>query len=195
MNALAVTICTLAFAVGGCHGSSEASIKQQRRVFINDRALMDEQLQQLEQNYRTPIRDGSYWYDRKTGAWGFPGGPTSGFVHPDLDIGGALRADASHGDTGVFINGRELHRIDVQGLRRLGPVLQGRWWMDAAGNFGAEHGPWLGNIWLAARSIGALDGAHGGSAWVAYGKYGSGAIGSDASGNMFANFGDLSWPP
>jgi hypothetical protein len=61
-----------------------------------------------------------------------------------------LREDASHGDTGVFINGRQLHRVDVARLMQLGPVNKGRCWMDAQGNIGLEGQPAFGNVWVAA---------------------------------------------
>jgi hypothetical protein len=55
--------------------------------------------------------------------------------------------------TGVFINGRELHPLDVQGLQQLiGQVLPGRWWVDAQGNYGLEGGPPLGNLMVLARA-------------------------------------------
>ncbi|MEQ1504757.1 MAG: hypothetical protein ABMB14_21140, partial [Myxococcota bacterium] len=65
-------------------------------------------------------------------------------------------AEASGGGagrtTGVFINGRELHPLDVQGLTAMlgAPPLPGRWWVDAQGTFGLEgQGP-VGNVlWIA----------------------------------------------
>ncbi|HJZ67648.1 MAG TPA: hypothetical protein VKF81_05980 [Blastocatellia bacterium] len=122
----------------------------QRAVYINRTRLADQWVFALEGKYRVRIPDGSYWYDRMSGAWGVEGGPTAGFIHAGLDLGGQLRADASRGKTGVFINGRELHALDVRGLQRLGPVYRGRYWVDAQGNFGFEGGPALGNlVWLA----------------------------------------------
>ena len=100
------------------------------------------------------VPPGRYWYDSASGGAGVWGGPASAYLGPGLPLGGRLPADASGGGsgqvTGVFINGRELHPIDVQGL---GQVLQqvqpGRWWWDAAGNVGREGGPALFNFyWL-----------------------------------------------
>src|SRR6266540_1234336 len=64
-----------------------------------------------------------YWYDAMSGAWGYQGGPTAGFTLPGIRLGGMLRADASNGNTGVFINGRELHFQDVIGLRQFCQVV------------------------------------------------------------------------
>jgi hypothetical protein len=69
-----------------------------------------------------------------------------------LNIGGPLRVDASRGNTGVFINGRELHQMDVVGLQQLGPVYRGRYWVDAYGNCGFEGGPALLNLVQVARA-------------------------------------------
>ena len=119
-------------------------------IFINEQELTPQQVQALRVTYGVTGQPGHFWYDRMNGSWGFQGGPAAGIIMPGLNLGGPLRADASNGDTGVFINGRQLHRIDVQRLMQLGPVYQGRYWMDAQGNVGLEGGPPLINIWAAA---------------------------------------------
>jgi hypothetical protein len=124
-----------------------------RSVIINSQRLSDKEIENLERAYQVQIREGDYWYDRMNGSWGRRGGPTEGFIIAGLSIGGPLREDASNGDTGVFINGRHLHRVDVERLMQLGPVHQGRCWMDAQGYIGLEGQPAFGNIWVAARSL------------------------------------------
>lgn len=119
-------------------------------VIINGRRLSDQDVKTLTQTFRVQVRDGNYWYDRMTGAWGLQGGPTAGFIVAGLNLGGPMREDASHGDTGVFINGRQLHRVDVARLMQIGPVYQGRYWMDAHGNIGLEGQPAILNLWAAA---------------------------------------------
>ena len=127
-----------------------------RSVFINGVRLSDKEVEALEQIYRVRLQDGNFWYDRMTGAWGYWGGPTAGFILPNLNLGGLMPADASNGDTGVFINGRQLHMHDVMRLYQIVPVvLPGRYWMDAQGNCGYEGGPMLGNIWALAASTSA----------------------------------------
>jgi hypothetical protein len=172
------------------HVTSEAPITGSRGVVINGVRLSDDHVDTLEDMYHTHMRDGTYWYDRICGAWGVEGGPTLGFMQAGLDMGGPLRADASHGDTGVFINGRELHRLDVVGLRQLGPVLAGRYWVDAMGNFGFEGGMMIGNLWLLARRR-LTNGAQGGGPWAVHG--GGGVAAGDGQGALFAQFGDLTW--
>src|SRR5258705_6103519 len=70
------------------------------------------------------------------------GGPTLGFIPAGLDLGGALRADASGAtNTGVFIDGRELHPADVAGLQQITAVIPGRYWVNALGFCGYEGNP------------------------------------------------------
>ena len=174
------TILTFLILAGLVAMSSQA---QTRSVIINQVRLSDQVVLQLEQRYRVPIRDGNYWYDRNSGAWGMSGGPTAGFILPNLDVGGPLRADASNGHTGVFINGRQLHQIDVMGLLQLGPVYQGRYWMDGAGNIGVEKGPMLVNLWQLVRTANQRGG---GGAYSSYSRSGS-MFGSDGNGCLVFN--------
>lgn len=113
-----------------------------RPLRINRAVIPDEQVRRFEQQHHQVIPRGDFWYDNVSGAWGLDGGPTVGFTAPGMNLGGKLAADASGGDTGVFINGRELPVQDVAGLAQMGvPVQQGRWWVDARGNFGVEGSP------------------------------------------------------
>jgi hypothetical protein len=117
-----------------------------RNVVVNDESLSDETLARLEQTYRVRIVDAEYWYDKLSGAWGVKGGPTRGFIYSGLDLGGRLKANASGGGTQVFINGRELHPLDVSGLQRCMQVMPGRYWIQADGTGGYEGGPPLFNV-------------------------------------------------
>lgn len=123
-------------------------------VIVNGERVSQEDLDAISEQYHQQIPAGSYWYDRLTGAWGKWGGPTLGITLPGLDLGGPLSAKASHGNTGVFINHRQLPRQDVIRLRRwLGvPILRGRWWVYANGAYGREGSPFpLGNLIAIAR--------------------------------------------
>jgi hypothetical protein len=164
-----------------------------RSVVVNGEYLSDEELAQLERN-SVRVYDGRYWYDRACGAWGLEGGPTVGFILPGLSLGGPLRAEASGGNTGVFINGRQLHAQDVMALQELaGMVLPGRWWVDAQGNFGMEGDGQMGNLWvLAQMRRGAAAGGRSASYTSASGVTVGGeggfvyAQGRDALGNYFS---------
>lgn len=137
-------------------------MKADRKVVINRTELTSAELTTLEQQFGAALAEGQYWYDRACGAWGMEGGPTVGFVMPGLQVGGPLPADVSAGTTGVFINGRELHALDVAGLQQLGPVWPGRYWVDAYWNCGYQGGPPLFNI---AQIIQSQSAARKGGAW------------------------------
>lgn len=140
-------------------------------VFFNGKPLSDAELQEIERKYRFAVPDGRYWYDPVCGAWGFEGGPQCGVAVAGLAYGGPLRADASGGNTGVFVNGRELHAIDISLLASLvGAVIPGRWSVDAGGNFGPDGWPKIGNIYALVQS--RMSAASGGSSGDT-GKYGS----------------------
>lgn len=127
----------------------------QDSVIINGVHLSDDKVKALGKQYGIHILPGDYWYDKMCGAWGFRGGPSAGLIPPSLDLGGLLQSNASNGNTGVFINGRELHMLDVVALQQITPVYQGRYWVDAQGNIGLEGGPALTNLWLLANTRGA----------------------------------------
>ncbi len=156
-------------------------------VVINDVRLTDEQLRQLEQRFKLRIAGGFYWYDQVSGAWGMQGGPTVGFTQPHLELGGKLRPDASSGNTGVFINGRELHQQDVLALRQLTPyVIPGRYWVDPRGIGGYEGGPPVFDL----RSLARAAGGGRGGAW-SYASHGVGI--SSGQGFSYIIDRDTSW--
>lgn len=167
-------------------------------VLVNGERLGDEALRQLESRFQATVPEGSYWYDKVSGAWGQQGGPAQGLTLPGLEVGGPLRADASNGNTGVFINGRELHYLDVVGLQQIaGAVNPGRYWVDAQGNGGYEGGAAVFNLRLMAQQAAAARGglwttpgsagvgeSYGGGAW-AYGNANTGiGVLSDGEGGM-----------
>jgi hypothetical protein len=115
---------------------------------VNDEVVSSETTTQLEVMYGVKCIPGNYWYDAKTGAFGLKGGPCIGVGVAGLNIGGPLKANASGSGTGVFVNGRELHPADIAGLQSFVQVIPGRYWMDAAGNFGYENFPYIiGNLY------------------------------------------------
>lgn len=89
------------------------------------------------------IAPGRYWYDPVSGAWGLEGQPIAGQMIDGLALGGALRADASRGDSGVFINRRQLTQGEKRYLEQLcqTPVLPARYFVLANGLGGLEGGP------------------------------------------------------
>lgn len=110
-------------------------------VAINGQVLDLQELAAL-QSMVGPVGPGHYWYDPVSGLYGYAGGPTVGQTIAGLNVGGRLRADASGGGTGVYINGREIHPQEYQFLVSIyGSVNPGRYWLNAAGIGGLEGGP------------------------------------------------------
>jgi hypothetical protein len=136
----------------------------------------------------SPIPAGEYWYDRTSGLWGKRGGPTLGQILPDLDLGGPLRADASGGDTGVFINGRQIHPVELGYLRQLyGTVNRGRYWLDTGGTGGYEGGPPQFHLGTAAAAKG------GGGGYAGYNRRTPfGSIGGDSNCSYYLHPGGSS---
>lgn len=132
--------------VAGLMAVAAPALAQQ--VVVNGQPLPREVVQALEQAYATRIAAGRYWYDPMSGAWGIEGAPISGQMMPSLRLGGPLRADASRGDTRVFINGRELTMVEVVGLQNAcrTAVYRGRYWVNAQGVGGIEGGPPIFNL-------------------------------------------------
>jgi hypothetical protein len=166
-----MSIALVLLGAASCGGSNATESKQPsnetqpvsqpaqvRHVIVNGTELDAKALAELDRAARTRAPDGDYWYDARCGACGAKGGPTAAFLPPGLELGAPLRADASGGGkgltTGVFVNGREIHRADYQALSRLGQILPARYWLDANGNWGVEGTAIpLGNL-LQAASLG-----------------------------------------
>jgi hypothetical protein len=159
--------------------ATAAAGAQPPAVVVNAQPLSADEVRAFEQRFSTRARPGRYWYDAVSGAWGFEGGPTMGLLPAGLKLGGRLRGDASGGGTGVFINGRELHPLDVWGLSQLGPVWRGRWWVDARGTFGPEGGPAWGNLYAIAQQRARQ------SPWSGQSRDGRHFLGGDGSGCMY----------
>ena len=143
-------------AAGAGAGSMQQATDQSgnSNVFINGKALTRQQVAGFEQQYRTKLIAGRFWYDDKCGAWGMEGGPTLGFILPSLPLPGPMPANVSGGGTGIFINGREIHPIDRQVLVGMfGTAIPGRYWLDGYGNLGVEGGGFLVNLAVAAQQL------------------------------------------
>jgi hypothetical protein len=167
--------------------SSAAAEAHRRAVFVNGARISDDDVAAMERAWNAAVLDGRYWYDRANGAWGAEGGPCTGFIQAGLALGGPLKPNASGGGTGVFVNGRELHPQDVFALSRVMQVWPGRYWVDAAGNFGWEGGPAVGNLAAAMQ----MPGAQQGGPWTVSSR--AGTVGGDGEGFLFFNDGKTFW--
>ena len=131
--------------------SSGFSQSDSDQLVINEKVLDAEEMKiihDLERQFGAKAVPGRYWYDPHSGLYGAEGYGAFGQTFPNLRIGGKLQSDASNGDTGVWVNGRQLHRTDVAYLQQCTPVIPGRYWLDARGNGGVEGGPIQWNLAL-----------------------------------------------
>jgi hypothetical protein len=117
-------------------------------VYVNGQQLTADTVQRLQVRYGQSIGPGRYWYDGMTGATGHEGGLASQQIDAGLNLGGALRSDASRGTSGVFINGRQLTTYETISIRQACqvPVQRGRYWMNADGIGGVEGGPAISSL-------------------------------------------------
>jgi len=179
--------------------------KTQSNVIVNGVQLVSQELLSL-QSLEGAVLPGSYWYDRRNGAYGFIGQPCSGVIAAGLHLGGGQLAKDASGKTGTgcFINGRELHTMDIMNLRAIGVMtLQGYWWLDANGTYGLEGSSVpLGNLrlqsmaasgsgqWGYGGGVGGRGGSGGTSTWsTSMGHYG----GTDGQGFQYVGGPGWSW--
>ena len=123
------------------------------KVVINGNVLTDEQISELEKIYSVKPLPGNYWYDSNSGLYGVVGYPAYGFMLAGHDFG-EMDSDASNGDVGVFVNGRQLPQLEwAVWSQLLGYIIQpGRYWLDENGNAGYEGNPIpTENLYLAAQ--------------------------------------------
>ncbi|NND34423.1 MAG: hypothetical protein HKN76_17695 [Saprospiraceae bacterium] len=128
------------------------NVKFPNNIVINDYKLHAEDLLDLSQTDEVYLQPGHYWYDTRSGLFGHKEEPLMGTLKPGHNFG-SLSAQASNGDSGVFINGRELQEEEALQLSRLFCYyrkMPGRYWLDASGDMGDEGYPFVtGNIYLA----------------------------------------------
>lgn len=146
------TLLVLALLGTGVHQADAQSDRTQ--TIINGKALTEAQRAEFVRIYGVRPLGGNFWYDPASGLWGVPGREAFGVLRPGHDYG-QLSATASAGNTGVFINGRQINMAEAMYIKSLlGSVVPGRWWLDGrTGNFGLEGNPMpAGNLYAIARA-------------------------------------------
>ena len=79
------------------------------------------------------VAPGHYWYDPVSGLWGGIGFSSGGQLAPGLPLGKPA-PDASRGNTGVFVNGRELRRSERARFEAVhGYLVAGQYAVDSDG--------------------------------------------------------------
>ncbi|CAJ1950365.1 unnamed protein product [Sphenostylis stenocarpa] len=89
-------------------------------VTVNGQPLPERVIKKAEKLAGT-IQPGNYWYDSQAGFWGVMGGPCLGIILPFIEeFQFPMPEKCAGGNTGIFVNGRELHQKDLDLLSRRG---------------------------------------------------------------------------
>ncbi len=111
-------------ALGVTTGSALA---QQTGIVVNGQPLTMQQAVA----YGIQLAPGRYWYDPVSGFWGIEGRGYVDQAQPFMQIGGPLRRNASNGNTGVLVNGREIVHAELAQLQAVcGVVPPGQYWLN-----------------------------------------------------------------
>ncbi|XP_073130241.1 uncharacterized protein [Henckelia pumila] len=111
------------------------------KVFVNNHFIPNRDVQKAEK-LAGPIQPGEYWYDIRAGFWGVMGRPCLGIVMPNIEeFNYPLPEHCAAGNTGVRVNGRELHQKDLDILASRGlPILKyGSYIVDISGKVVDVH--------------------------------------------------------
>ncbi|KAK4389202.1 hypothetical protein Sango_2257200 [Sesamum angolense] len=83
------------------------------QVFVNGHLIPDHLVKKAEK-LAGAVQPGEYWYDIQAGFWGVMGHPCLGIVMPNIEeFNYPMPENCAAGNTGVFVNGRELHQKDL----------------------------------------------------------------------------------
>jgi hypothetical protein len=112
---------------------------KKEKVIINGITWDEKMETEFKNVYKMDPIPGNYWYDAASGLWGKMGGPALSFIYPGHNYG-KLESNASNGNTGIFINQREipLEEAYIWSLVMGTPAQQGRYWLNNQGYVGYE---------------------------------------------------------
>ncbi|KAK9757854.1 hypothetical protein RND81_01G190500 [Saponaria officinalis] len=100
--------------------SNQTVESAKKNVMVNGHLIPDRLVKKAEK-LAGPVYPGQYWYDYRAGFWGVVGGPCLGIVPPSIEeFNYPMPENCAAGNTGVFVNGRELHQKDLELLSSRG---------------------------------------------------------------------------
>ncbi|XP_023539841.1 uncharacterized protein LOC111800397 [Cucurbita pepo subsp. pepo] len=93
--------------------SNQVDDRSRSNVSVNGQCISYRMVKKAEKR-AGPIHPGKYWYDSRAGFWGVMGGPCLGIIPPYIEeFDYPMPENCAGGNTGVFVNGRELHLKDL----------------------------------------------------------------------------------
>ncbi|CAF2147033.1 unnamed protein product [Brassica napus] len=128
-----------------------------RLIAVNGKGLDEEELYMLQTCPNPPkkLKPGEYWYDKVAGYWGKVGEKPCQIISPHMNIGGNIKKEASNGDSGIFINNREITKSELTMLKMVGVQCEGKphFWVNSDGSYQEEgQNRIMGNIWSKKRA-------------------------------------------
>jgi hypothetical protein len=109
-------VCALGIFPNGQLAAAEDQAKPEPEVRINGTVFTPELMQEFEAFYGVKPVPGDYWYDARSGLYGAMGQQAAGMMMPGHTLG-EMPENASNGNTGVFMNGRNLTVVPLLARR------------------------------------------------------------------------------